>query len=190
MTPLTATCPYCRTPVLPEDDLLTCPACHTPHHADCFHENGGCTIFGCSQAPTDEPKISITPHELSAPAHPGTAAHPPTPPPPRLAAATPPPPRPTGTVPPRHLSLSGYGGPILPRFPSYLPRKSRLVYVLLGIFLGAFGGHNFYAGYIKRAIIQLSITLFTCFTAAIVSWIWAIIEICVVDEDEDGIAFI
>ncbi|MCM1569519.1 MAG: NINE protein [Roseburia sp.] len=33
--------------------------------------------------------------------------------------------------------------------------KSKLVAGLLGIFLGAFGVHNFYLGYTKKAVIQL-----------------------------------
>jgi TM2 domain-containing membrane protein YozV len=65
-----------------------------------------------------------------------------------------------------------------------------LTYILLGVFLGAFGGHNFYAGYIKRAVIQLLLTVLTCFFGAIISWMWAIVEVCVVKQDDDGVAFI
>lgn len=35
--------------------------------------------------------------------------------------------------------------------------KSKLVAGLLGIFLGGFGVHNFYLGYTKKAIIQVSV---------------------------------
>jgi TM2 domain-containing membrane protein YozV len=75
-------------------------------------------------------------------------------------------------------------------FPAYIPRRSRLTYILLGILLGAFGGHNFYAGYTKRAVIQLLLTILTCFFGAIVSWIWAIVEVCTITQDDDGVAFI
>lgn len=68
-------------------------------------------------------------------------------------------------------------------------RKSRQVYVLLGIFLGVFGVHNFYAGYIQRAVSQLCITLLTCLYGAVVSWIWAIVEICVINKDAEGVEF-
>ncbi len=54
-----------------------------------------------------------------------------------------------------------------PVFDGYEPRKSRVVFVLLAVFLGAFGGHNFYAGYVKKAVIQLCITLFSCFTGVV-----------------------
>jgi hypothetical protein len=37
-------------------------------------------------------------------------------------------------------------------------RKSKLAAGLLGIFLGSFGVHNFYLGYIAKAIIQVSVT--------------------------------
>ena len=37
--------------------------------------------------------------------------------------------------------------------------KSKLVAGLLGIFLGGFGVHNFYLGYNKKAIIQVSVSV-------------------------------
>jgi TM2 domain-containing membrane protein YozV len=61
---------------------------------------------------------------------------------------------------------------------------------MLAIFLGAFGGHNFYAGYVRKAVVQLCLTIFTCFAASIVSWIWAIVEACIVNCDDDGVAFV
>lgn len=72
----------------------------------------------------------------------------------------------------------------------YIRRRSRLTFILLGVLLGPFGAHNFYAGYTKRAVIQLLITILTCFWAGIISWIWAIFEICTVTYDDDGISFI
>jgi len=53
-------CPYCRAEIAPTDRTRVCPACHTPHHADCWKENKGCTVFGCSMAPPDEEKIAVT----------------------------------------------------------------------------------------------------------------------------------
>ncbi len=55
-------------------------------------------------------------------------------------------------------------------------QKSKLVAGLLGIFVGAFGIHNFYLGNKKTAIIQLLITVLSCFTLAVVSEIWGLIE--------------
>lgn len=42
------TCPYCRFPLKPGEQVITCPACKVPHHADCWSENRGCTTYGCS----------------------------------------------------------------------------------------------------------------------------------------------
>jgi TM2 domain-containing membrane protein YozV len=75
----------------------------------------------------------------------------------------------------------------------YIPAlqpKTRVVFVLLGIFLGVFGVHNFYAGYVKKGTIQLCLSLLTCFYGAVISWVWAIIEICVTSKDADGTQFV
>ncbi len=207
---MTPTCPYCRTPFEADDEVVTCPSCGTAHHADCFAENGGCTVFGCSQAPVEEPKISVTSHDVARPlvapqhvAATGDAAPPPgrrapMPPPPRPAGWVAPPPRPDEVVVrtgmpmgPRPLGFAGYAGTeAASAFDSrYVVRKSRVVYVLMAIFFGIFGVHNFYAGYIKKAVIQLCITLFTCFYGAIIIWIWAVIEACMTSSDDDGVAF-
>src|SRR5437764_14045862 len=54
-------CPYCRCPVKePEREGIVCAGCGTPHHSDCYAENGGCTIFGCTAAPEEEPKLSLS----------------------------------------------------------------------------------------------------------------------------------
>jgi TM2 domain-containing membrane protein YozV len=61
-----AVCPYCRGPIEPESEQQkVCDGCGTPHHADCFEENGGCTVFGCSFAPAEEPELSISRTELA-----------------------------------------------------------------------------------------------------------------------------
>ena len=76
-------CPYCRTDIGVEDNPLLCEGCGSAHHADCYAENGGCTIFGCSKAPGDEPKVSVSTPELvaaAAPAAPGQRRMPPPPP--------------------------------------------------------------------------------------------------------------
>jgi TM2 domain-containing membrane protein YozV len=200
---MTAACPYCRAPFEPDEEQISCEVCATPHHADCYAENGGCTVFGCSKAPVDEPKISVSVSDftsLSRPVPPAPSATP-TPPPPRPGSTTPPP-LPTRTTvvedktryltPPQHLSLADYSPQPVAHTPArpYVPRRSRLTYILLGIFLGAFGGHNFYAGYTTRAVIQLLITLLTFFFGSIISWIWAVVEVCIVKQDADGDAFI
>ena len=221
---MSLTCPYCRTGFEEDDEIVACPDCATQHHADCLRENGGCTVFGCPSAPVEEPKISVSNHELapvgaeqvpqsvpsffslSGPVEaiqtgetiepsppPPLVAPGPTPPPPRIPGTAPPPP--PGVIHSNHVPVMTYptfGGYVEtpPVIHSQTPRKSRVSFVLLAVFLGAFGGHNFYAGYVKKAVIQLCITLFSCFFGAVVSWIWAIVEACMVDRDSDGIAFV
>lgn len=70
------------------------------------------------------------------------------------------------------------------------PAKSKTAYVLLGVFLGGIGIHNFYAGYIVRAVIQLLISILSGFALSWISWIWALIEVCTVKKDAKGISFV
>lgn len=68
--------------------------------------------------------------------------------------------------------------------------KSRLAYILLAIFLGTLGIHNFYAGYTGKAIAQLLISVLSLGMLSLVSWIWAIVELCVVTKDAKGVPFV
>lgn len=223
-------CPYCRTEVgETEGERTDCPGCGTPHHADCFAENGGCTVFGCAHAPSDEAKVTVSGTDLMGNTVTRRAAAPtPLPRPvnrpglslgsgfttfraPAVSAepapqtepagnGTPPP----GTTPPPPMAGTGIApppqagpGPQIQQAPNslayYYPvaqPKTRVIFVLLGIFLGVFGVHNFYAGYVKKGAIQLCVTLLSCFYAAVVSWIWAIIEICTVNKDAEGRQFV
>jgi TM2 domain-containing membrane protein YozV len=72
--------------------------------------------------------------------------------------------------------------------PPMAPAKSRVAYVLLGLFLGGLGIHNFYAGYNGRAVAQLLITLLLgwLIVPLFVVWIWALIEIIAVTHDARG----
>src|SRR5262245_12895338 len=183
---------------------IFCTACGTPHHEDCYMENGGCTVFGCAQAPAEEPKLQVSYSDLSAaavaqPVTPAVQQTPTTgaPMPSRYGgplglsqpAASPQ----SSAVPP---PASGLQPGALPGYAYALPAqiqprspKNRTAYIVLGIFLGAFGAHNFYAGYTGRAVGQLCLTVLTLFYLAIASWIWAIVEICIVDKDSTGLQF-
>ena len=57
------------------------------------------------------------------------------------------------------------------------PPKQLLIGVLLALFLGAFGAHNFYLGYTGRAVAQLLITVLTFGLGGIITGIWALIEL-------------
>jgi TM2 domain-containing membrane protein YozV len=244
-----AICPYCRSAIEADSpEQLLCPGCGTPHHADCFAENGGCTVFGCKNAPADEQKVTLTGRDLAFPPSPiatnapaptignipemlpGVGLMPPgwkpnAPPQPQKAA---PPPRPDGlptpTAPPAPTSSPAYAAPSRPGVPSmffnaqtvpaapqitgaappYAPQafdpafqfqeagpdaKNRSTFILLGALLGPFGAHNFYAGYYGKAIGQLCLTCLTLGFAGIMTWVWAVIEICTIDRDSKGVIF-
>ena len=70
-----------------------------------------------------------------------------------------------------------------------LSSKSKLGFILLGVFLGGLGIHNFYAGYNKKGLIQLLVTVLTCSILYFPMWIWSIVEICTVEEDATGKKF-
>ncbi len=242
---MTAACPYCLTELEPGgEDVISCPDCGTPTHKECWDENGGCTVFGCAQAPSDEPKVTVAAGDMervqatgipiagdlaTGVANPGTRAAPIPPPlvdgspapPPFPDGRPPPPPFPEGALPPpRVLGFVGAPGFVAPppfaneatpapavpaettpmsvggalsitapasgapasMYP--LPR-ARLTFILLGIFLGAFGAHNFYAGYGRRGSFQVVLTLVSCFQLAVITWLWAIVEVCVVSRDAE-----
>ena len=200
-------CPYCR---MSFDEAspprIFCTACGMPHHEDCYLENGGCTVFGCKRAPADEPKVQVALSDLSAVSMPVQQYAP-------VAQQY----APVGQqpAPVRGYQPSRYSGPLglsqaaatapaqvptaapnsAPMAYPYAPPvsgatyKSRTSYIVLGIFLGALGIHNFYAGYTGRAVGQLCLTVLTLGYLGIVSWIWAIIEICTVEKDSTGLRF-
>jgi TM2 domain-containing membrane protein YozV len=203
-------CPYCR---MAFDEAspprIFCTACGMPHHEDCYLENGGCTVFGCKRAPADDPKLQVSQSDLNAVSVPVQSYAPvaqqyapvvqqPAPvqgyQPSRYsgplglsqAAATAP-----AQVP---FAVSSPSQPAPNAYPYAAPvygstHKSRTSYIVLGIFLGALGIHNFYAGYTGRAVGQLCLTVLTLGYLGIVSWIWAIIEICIVEKDSTGMRF-
>jgi len=206
-------CPYCR---MPFDEAspprVFCTACGTPHHEDCYGENGGCTVFGCKCAPADDPKLQVSQSDLSAVTVPvqqyvplvqqyAPVAQQPAPvqgyQPSRYsgplglsqAAATAPAPfqsTQSTTANPSQQASVGYPAGVPGYGRSY---KSRTSYIVLGIFLGALGIHNFYAGYTRRGVGQLCLSVLTLGYLAIASWIWAIVEICIVEKDGTGLRF-
>jgi len=71
---------------------------------------------------------------------------------------------------------------------SMQPPKSRLAYILLALFLGGFGIHNFYAGRTTQGVVQLLLAIFTGWLVIplLALGIWIIVEICTVDTDASG----
>lgn len=92
----------------------------------------------------------------TGPAYPG-------PPPPGYGPAPmPPPPAPA------YPAYPGYPGLAYPD----LEAKSRMTAGLLGIFLGAFGVHRFYLGYLSIGVLQILVTIATCG----IGGFWGIVE--------------
>jgi hypothetical protein len=193
---LAEVCPYCRTKIVAEDVPVVCEGCGTSHHADCYAENGGCTIFGCSKAPGDEPKLSVSTPDLAAvPATPtavvGTRLPPPPPPGVAVSLAATQELRDAANrvVPSMFGGFAGQDALPSTEQPEIREPKHRTSYIILGALLGALGAHNFYAGYYKKAGIQLAITLLTLGLGSPMSWMWAVIDICTIDRDSRGVQF-
>lgn len=85
------------------------------------------------------------------------------------------------------------GSPFVPSQSS----RSRGVFIALAIFLGGMGSHNFYAGYVGRAIGQVVLSLAVGFTSTIGAeglslliavglWVWLIADMVFVDTDAQG----
>ena len=80
------------------------------------------------------------------------------------AAATPPPPA-AAPYQPGAAQVPAVG-------PDGQPLKSKMTAGLLGIFLGAWGVHNFYLGNTNKGILQIVLTIVTCGIAGI----WGLVE--------------
>ena len=104
---------------------------------------------------------------------------------------------PDGTRQQRYWSGNSWGEALRPASPTGLvlwapdgspvSPKSRLVVLLLAIFLGAFGVHSFYVGKVGVGLGQLAITILTC---GIFGWIWPLVDVILVAvgtyRDSDG----
>lgn len=102
----------------------------------------------------------------------------------------------------RSTRQGGAGEMGLPDFVRADAPKSRLIYILLALFLGYFGVHNFYVGNISRAVIQLSLNVFAFLCFILLGWlvigiviaipvwlalfVWVIVDICTVTQDAAG----
>lgn len=52
-------CAFCQSPLEAAEPLTSCPACGAKYHAECWQENGGCAVYGCSRAPQVEQRRAI-----------------------------------------------------------------------------------------------------------------------------------
>ena len=52
-------CAICLSTIADTEAKTACPACNAGYHAECWNENGGCAVYGCSQAPAVEARRPI-----------------------------------------------------------------------------------------------------------------------------------
>ena len=96
---------------------------------------------------------------------------------------------PGGYASPQYGEPGGYG-----RFESGpggspQPPRQMVIVVLLALFAGLFGLHNFYLGYTNRGLAQLLITVCTLGLGAPIVWIWAIAELVLIVGHSGSYAF-
>ena len=72
------------------------------------------------------------------------------------------------------------------------PKCSRVVYILLAVFLGALGIHNFVAGRYLFGVIQLilgTVGWLAMGLGPLAAWLWALVEAFTVKADGNGTPF-
>jgi hypothetical protein len=52
-------CAICQTAIAPEAPRTDCPGCKAQYHAECWAENKGCAVYGCSQVPATEGRAAV-----------------------------------------------------------------------------------------------------------------------------------
>jgi transcription elongation factor Elf1 len=52
-------CGVCLSPIAATEAKTFCPACKAEYHSECWEENGGCGVYGCSQVPVVEKRQAI-----------------------------------------------------------------------------------------------------------------------------------
>lgn len=103
--------------------------------------------------------------------------------------ATTPPRPPTMTIPGPHLTPGPtnvghqpYGGyPRGDMAPYAGPPKSKLVAILLALFLGGFGIHRFYLGHAGTGVALLLLTIFVSWwTCGIITFVWCVVDVILI----------
>lgn len=52
-------CGICLSPIEHAEGQATCPECKAIYHEECWQENHGCAVYGCSQAPKIEQRNTL-----------------------------------------------------------------------------------------------------------------------------------
>jgi hypothetical protein len=56
-----AICPICQAGIQKGEGVVTCPDCDQVHHRECWVDVGGCSTYGCRQAPAAKEKQAVEP---------------------------------------------------------------------------------------------------------------------------------
>lgn len=74
------------------------------------------------------------------------------------------------------------------------PPKNYIIFIILAIFLGGLGIHNFYAGYRDRGLAELVLwlvlTCISCGALGLLCWVYVIIDIIYIKQDAAGRPFV
>ena len=90
---------------------------------------------------------------------------------------------PIPSAPTQNGPVQPYGYPRSDMMPYVGPPKQKLVAILLAFFLGSLGIHRFYMGHTGTAVAMLLITVLTCGWGAVITGIWAIVDIILIATD-------
>ncbi|MBI4860086.1 MAG: hypothetical protein HY815_07455 [Candidatus Riflebacteria bacterium] len=52
-------CGVCSTGMDQTEAAVSCPACSAAYHKDCWDENRGCAVYGCTAVPPTEPRSAL-----------------------------------------------------------------------------------------------------------------------------------
>ena len=90
---------------------------------------------------------------------------------------------------PQYGEPDGYGRFEYGQGGYHQPPRQLLIVVILALFAGLFGLHNFYLGHTNRGLTQLLVSVCTLGFAAPFVWLWAVVELILIVTRSGSYAF-
>lgn len=90
---------------------------------------------------------------------------------------------------PQYGQPDGYGRFEYGQGGYHQPPRQLLIVVILALFAGLFGLHNFYLGHTNRGLTQLLVSVCTLGFAAPFVWLWAVVELILIVTRSGSYAF-
>lgn len=90
---------------------------------------------------------------------------------------------------PQYGEPDGYGRFEYGQGGYHQPPRQLLIVVILALFAGLFGLHNFYLGHTNRGLVQLLVSVCTLGFAAPFVWLWAVVELILIVTRSGSYAF-